>query len=68
VGPRAKQQKKKKVGARSLIRSTLEVGGVLDLQDRTRKKSQARVQDDINLHNQEKKAISASRMEVLWQT
>jgi hypothetical protein len=30
--------------------------------------SQAKVQNEINLHNQEKKAINANQMEVVWQT
>ncbi len=38
---------------------------MLELWDGTRMNSQARVQDDINLYNQEKKVVSASRMEVV---
>jgi hypothetical protein len=30
--------------------------------------SQAKVQDEVNLHNQEKKAVSVSQMEVVQQT
>jgi hypothetical protein len=60
-----KQQKKKIIAACSLTRNTLGVGGVLDLQDRTKTNSQARVQDDINLHNQEKRVVSANQMEVV---
>jgi hypothetical protein len=33
---------------------------VLEFQDETKMNSQVKVQDDINLHNQEKRAISAS--------
>ncbi len=40
--------------------------GVLELQDGTRTNSQARVQNDINLHNQEKRVVSASQMKVMW--
>jgi len=29
--------------------------------------SQSRIQDDINLHNQEKKAVGVSQMEVMQQ-
>jgi hypothetical protein len=43
VGPKVKQRKKKRVGALSLIRNTLGVGGVLKLWDGTRMNSQARV-------------------------
>ncbi len=34
--------------------------GVLESQDGTRMNSQVKVQDEINLHNQEKKAINVS--------
>jgi hypothetical protein len=33
---------------------------VLEFWDGTRMNSQARIQDEINLHNQEKKVVSAS--------
>jgi hypothetical protein len=33
---------------------------VLEFQDETKMNSQVKVQDDINLHNQEKRAVSAS--------
>ncbi len=33
---------------------------MLEFQDETKMNSQVKVQDDINLHNQEKRAISAS--------
>jgi len=33
---------------------------MLEFWDGTRKKSQARVQNEINLHNQKKKAVNAS--------
>jgi hypothetical protein len=39
--------------------------GVLELQDETKMNSQVRVQDDINLHNQDKKTINANRMEMV---
>jgi hypothetical protein len=38
---------------------------MLELWDGTRTNSQGRVQDEINLHNQEKKAIIANQMEVV---
>jgi hypothetical protein len=41
---------------------------VLEFWDGTRTNSQVRVQDDINLLDQEKKAVNASRMEMVWQT
>jgi UDP-3-O-[3-hydroxymyristoyl] glucosamine N-acyltransferase len=53
-------KKKKKVGARSLIRSTSGLGGHVEFRDGTRINSQIFVQDEINLHNQKKKAINAS--------
>ncbi len=68
VRPRTKQQKKKRVRACSLIHSTLGWEGVLELRDGTRTNSQAKVQNVINLHNQEKRAVNANRMEVVWQT
>jgi hypothetical protein len=34
------------------------------LQDGTRMNSQTKVQNEINLHNQKKRAVSASRMQV----
>jgi len=33
---------------------------MLELQDGTRMNSQAKVQNEVNLHNQEKRAISAN--------
>jgi len=66
VGPRTKQQKKKKVGACSLKLQGQE--GMLELQDGTRMNSQARIQNKINLHNLEKRAIGANRMEMVGQT
>ncbi len=42
-------------------------GGVLELQDGTKMNSQARVQNDINLHNQEKRMVNASQMKVVRQ-
>jgi hypothetical protein len=41
---------------------------MLELRDETRTNSQARVQGEINLHNQEKKVVSASQMEMVQQT
>jgi len=41
---------------------------VLEFWDGTRTNSQVRVQDDINLLDQEKKAVNASRMEMVRQT
>ncbi len=38
---------------------------MLGLRDGTKMNSQVRVQDEINLHNQEKKAVSANRMEMV---
>jgi len=60
VGPRVKQRKKKKIGACSLIRSTSRVKGMMEFWTGTRMNSQAQVQDEINLHNKKKRAISAS--------
>jgi len=54
VSTKVKQHKKKRIGPHSLTCSTFEV------RDGTRMNSQARVQNEINLHNQEKKGISAS--------
>ncbi len=65
VGPKAKQWKKKKVGACFLNHSILKVEGVLELRDGTKTNSQAKVQDEVNLHNQEKMVVSASWMEVV---
>jgi hypothetical protein len=39
--------------------------GVLELQNGTRTNSQSKVQDEVNLHNQEKKAVNGSWMEVI---
>jgi hypothetical protein len=57
-----KQRKKKnfKNQARSLICSTSGYKGVMEFQDGTRKNSQSRIQNEINLHNQGKKTINAS--------
>jgi hypothetical protein len=38
---------------------------MLELQDGTKTNSQEKIQNDINLHNQEKKAISANQIEVV---
>jgi hypothetical protein len=51
---------KKEIGARSFTRSTLGVGGVLELQGVTKMNSQTRIQNEINLHNQGKKAVNVS--------
>jgi hypothetical protein len=50
VNPIMKQQKDR-IRARSLTRSTLGVGGCVGALDETRMNSQAKVQDDANLHN-----------------
>jgi hypothetical protein len=60
VGLRVKHGKKKRIGARSLIHSTLGVGGLLELYDGTRMNPQVEVQDEVNLHNQEKRVVNAS--------
>ncbi len=39
--------------------------GVLELWDGIRTNSQVKIQDDFNLHNQEKRVVSASWMEVV---
>jgi hypothetical protein len=57
VGPKAKQQKNKRARAHLTFRRH---EGVLELQDGIKLNSQVKVQDEVNLHNQEKKAISAS--------
>ncbi len=41
---------------------------MLEFQDGTRMNSQSKVQDDTNLHNQEKRAVSVSRMEMVEHT
>jgi len=38
---------------------------VLEFRDGTKMNPQVRIQNDINLHNQEKKAVNASRMKVV---
>jgi hypothetical protein len=38
---------------------------MLELWDGTKMNSQVNVQDDINLHNQKKKVVSANRMEMV---
>ncbi len=60
VGPKMKQLKKNRVGARSLIHGTLRVGRCVGISGWIKTNSQVKVQDDTNLHNQEKKAINAS--------
>jgi len=60
VGPKAKRRKKKRVGARSLIHSILGVRGHARGPDGIRTISQARVKNEINLHNQEKRVVNAS--------
>jgi hypothetical protein len=42
--------------------------GVLELRNGIKMKSQAIVQDEVNLHNQKKRVVSASWMEVVRQT
>jgi hypothetical protein len=41
---------------------------MLELWDWIRMNSQVKVQDEINLPNQEKKVVNASQMEMMWQT
>jgi hypothetical protein len=43
------------------------VGSMLELQDGTKAYSQARIQNEINLHNQGKRANSANWTQVVWQ-
>jgi hypothetical protein len=38
---------------------------MLELRDGTRTNPQARVQSEVNLHNQEKRAVGASSMEMV---
>jgi hypothetical protein len=38
---------------------------VLEFWDGTKTNSQVKIQDEINLHNQEKKAVSASQMKMV---
>jgi hypothetical protein len=38
---------------------------MLELWDGTKMNSQVKIQNEINLHNQEKKAVNASRMEMM---
>ncbi len=45
------EKRKKKIGAHSLIRSTLGVGGHTRALDGTRTNSQAKVQNEVNMHN-----------------
>jgi hypothetical protein len=39
---------------------------MLELQDGVTKNSQARIQDEVNFFDQEKKTISASWTQVVW--
>lgn len=57
VGPRVKQWKKKRIGACSLTCSISGVGGHVKTSNEL---AQERVQDETNLHNQEKGAVSAN--------
>jgi hypothetical protein len=60
-----KQWKNKRVGPRFLTCNTSRVGGRAGaLWDGTSTNSQAKVQDVINLHNQEKRVIGANQMEM----
>jgi len=55
------------VKVRSLACSTSRARGAhWNSRTGTRTNSQMKVQDEINLHNQEKKIISANQMEVMW--
>jgi hypothetical protein len=65
VGPWAKQWKRKRVGVHSLICNTLGIGGHVGALGWIGMNSKTRVQNDINLHNQEKKAVNASWIEVV---
>ncbi len=60
VGPKMKQWKKKKFHAHSLAHSTSGIRRCAGALGGTSANSQARVQNEINLHNQGMKAISAS--------
>jgi len=40
---------------------------VLKLQDGITTSSQVGVQDEINMHNQKKRAVSVGQMKVMWQ-
>ncbi len=59
VGLKMKQWKNKRVGARSSTHSTLGVGA-LEYWDGIKMNSQARIQDEINLHNQENRAVNVN--------
>jgi hypothetical protein len=39
---------------------------VLELQDGIKMNSQAKVQNEINLHNQGKRAVNVSWMQMVW--
>ncbi len=54
VDPKAKQWKKKRVGAHSLTHNAVGLGGHVGT------KSQMKVQNKVNLHSQENKVVSAS--------
>jgi hypothetical protein len=41
---------------------------MLELWDETKMNSQVKVQDEINMHNQEKRAVNANRMEMVRKT
>jgi hypothetical protein len=62
VGPIMKQWKKK-IETQYLTHNTLKIGECARAQDGTRMNSQARVQNDINLHNQRKRAVNANSMQ-----
>jgi hypothetical protein len=65
MGPKAKTVEEEESWNTFLTHSTSGVGGC----DRALgRDAQARVQDDINLHNQKKKKVNASQMEVVQQT
>jgi hypothetical protein len=52
VGPKMKWWKKKKVGARSLIHNTSEVRRHVRAPEWDMENSQARFQNEVNMHNQ----------------
>jgi len=55
------------VKVRSLTCNTSKVRGAhWNSRMGTRTNSQVKVQDEINLYNQEKKIVSANQMEVMW--
>jgi hypothetical protein len=60
VGLKVKQHKKKKSWSTFFNLKHFEGKKVLDLQNDIRMTSSVKVQNEINLHNQEKKAVNAN--------